>query len=73
MSKATKHWDKIYQTKDHTKLSWSQTQASISLDWILNYTNKKDTIIMISKMINFSDLVKNGVLMIVHIYAKVSR
>ncbi|SSC07598.1 class I SAM-dependent methyltransferase [bacterium endosymbiont of Bathymodiolus sp. 5 South] len=45
MSKATKHWDKIYQTKDHTKLSWSQTQASISLDWILNYTNKKDTII----------------------------
>jgi hypothetical protein len=29
----------------HTKLSWSQTQASISLDWILNYTNKKDTII----------------------------
>jgi hypothetical protein len=42
MSKATKHWDKIYQTKNHTKLSWSQTQASISLDWILNYTNKTD-------------------------------
>lgn len=45
MSKATKHWEKIYQTKDHAKLSWSQTQASISLDWILDYTNKKDTII----------------------------
>jgi hypothetical protein len=54
MSKATKHWDKIYQTKDHTKLSWSQTQTSISLDWILNYTNKKDTIIDVGAGVSIS-------------------
>ncbi len=45
MSNTLNHWDNIYQTKDNVKLSWHQTQASISLNWILHYTNKEDAII----------------------------
>ena len=45
MTNTFTHWDKIYQSKNHEQLSWHQDRASISLDWILEYTHK-DTAIL---------------------------
>ncbi len=45
MRGATEHWDKVYTSKAHDKLSWHQDQASISLEWILEYANTKAAII----------------------------
>jgi 2-polyprenyl-3-methyl-5-hydroxy-6-metoxy-1,4-benzoquinol methylase len=39
------HWDKVYQSKDHTKVSWHQDHATLSFDWILKYTKHNDSII----------------------------
>ncbi|SMM98508.1 SAM-dependent methyltransferases [uncultured Candidatus Thioglobus sp.] len=45
MSDTLKHWDAIYQNKNHKTLSWHQTQATISLDWILDFSDKNSAII----------------------------
>lgn len=45
MTDTRTHWDKVYITKNHDKISWHQAQATISLDWILDITNKDDAII----------------------------
>ena len=40
-----KHWDKVYQSKDHTQVSWHQDHATVSFDWIINIADKDDAII----------------------------
>jgi hypothetical protein len=40
MTDILSHWDKVYQTKDHTQVSWHQDRATLSFDWILKYTKK---------------------------------
>ena len=45
MTNIRTHWDTIYTSKNHDKVSWYQAQATISLDWILDVTNKNNTII----------------------------
>ncbi|SMN11587.1 SAM-dependent methyltransferases [uncultured Candidatus Thioglobus sp.] len=40
-----KHWEAIYQNKKHKEISWHQTHSTISLDWILHYTDKNSAII----------------------------
>lgn len=39
------HWDTIYKNKSHDETSWYQVHSAVSLDWILNVTNKNDVII----------------------------
>ncbi len=45
MTNTPTHWDNIYQNQKHSQVSWHQTQSTISLDWILKFTNKNDSII----------------------------
>ncbi|OIR24947.1 hypothetical protein BGC33_12240 [Bathymodiolus thermophilus thioautotrophic gill symbiont] len=45
MTSAHTYWDTIYTTKNHEKVSWHQSQPTISLDWILNITNQNDAIL----------------------------
>ncbi len=45
MTSARTHWDTIYTTKNHNKVSWHQAQSTISLDWILDITSKNDAIL----------------------------
>ncbi len=45
MTDTLSHWDKVYQDKDHTQVSWHQDHATISFDWILDCTQKNDAII----------------------------
>ncbi len=45
MTDTLSHWDKVYQSKDHTQVSWHQDHATLSFDWTLKYTQKNDTII----------------------------
>jgi 2-polyprenyl-3-methyl-5-hydroxy-6-metoxy-1,4-benzoquinol methylase len=45
MTDTLTHWDKVYQSKNHTQVSWYQDHATISFDWILECTNKDDSII----------------------------
>jgi len=45
MTDILSHWDKVYQSKDHTQVSWHQDRATLSFDWILKYTQKNDAII----------------------------
>ncbi len=45
MTDTLSHWDKVYQSKDHTQVSWHQDHATLSFDWILKYTQKNDAII----------------------------
>lgn len=45
MSDKFKHWDQVYQTKDHKQVSWHQTHATLSLAWILEHTQPSDAII----------------------------
>lgn len=45
MTNTLSHWDKVYQSKDHTQVSWHQDHATLSFDWTLKYTQKNDTII----------------------------
>ena len=40
-----KHWDRVYQSKNHTQVSWHQDHATLSLDWISQYTQSFDAII----------------------------
>ncbi len=45
MTDTLSHWDKVYQSKDLTQVSWHQDHATLSFDWILKYTQKNDVII----------------------------
>lgn len=45
MTDILSHWDKVYQSKNHTQVSWHQDHATLSFDWILKYTQKNDAII----------------------------
>ena len=45
MVDTVKHWDKVYQNKDHTQVSWHQDHATLSLDWISQYAQTSDAII----------------------------
>ncbi|MBT3195199.1 MAG: methyltransferase domain-containing protein [Candidatus Ruthia sp.] len=45
MTDTLSHWDKVYQSKDHTQVSWHQNHATLSFDWILAYTDKNANII----------------------------
>jgi hypothetical protein len=45
MTSTRTHWDTIYTTKNHNKVSWHQAQSTISLDWILDITSKNDAIL----------------------------
>jgi len=45
MTNTLSHWDTIYQSKDHAKVSWHQDHSTLSFDWILKYTQKTDSII----------------------------
>lgn len=45
MTDTRTHWDTLYTTKDHNKISWHQEQSTVSLNWILKYANKDDIII----------------------------
>ena len=45
MTDTLTHWDKVYRSKNHTKVSWYQDHATISFGWILECTNKDDSII----------------------------
>jgi hypothetical protein len=39
------HWDTIYTTKNHNKVSWRQAQSTISFDSVLDITSKNDAIL----------------------------
>lgn len=45
MNNIFKHWDKIYQEKNHKKISWHQEQSTLSYKWILEFTKKNEPII----------------------------
>ncbi len=45
MTNTFSHWNEVYNTKDHTKVSWHQDQSTISLDWILDSIQKDDAMI----------------------------
>ena len=45
MTNSFSHWDKVYTTKVHEQVSWHQSHATISLDWILEVTQPNDAII----------------------------
>ena len=45
MTDTLSHWDKVYQSKNHTQVSWHQNHATVSFDWIINNTDKDDAII----------------------------
>ncbi len=45
MSDKFKHWDQVYQTKDHDQVSWHQAHATLSLDWIVAVSKPSDAII----------------------------
>lgn len=45
MTGTLSHWNEVYKTKKHTQISWYQEHSTISLDWILAYSNKEDSII----------------------------
>ncbi|MDC1166035.1 methyltransferase domain-containing protein [Candidatus Thioglobus sp.] len=45
MTDSFSHWDKVYTTKKHDQVSWHQDRSTISLDWILKYTQQDDDII----------------------------
>lgn len=45
MTDKFKHWDQVYQTKDHQQVSWHQAHATLSLDWILTHTQPNDVVI----------------------------
>jgi uncharacterized protein with PhoU and TrkA domain len=51
MTSTRTHWDTIYTTKNHNKVSWHQAQSTISLDWILDITNKNDAILDVASNI----------------------
>ena len=39
------HWDEVYKTKDHEKVSWFQARSTISYDWITESIKQDDAII----------------------------
>jgi len=45
MTDTLSHWDKVYQSKNHTQVSWHQDHATLSFDWILKHTKHNDSII----------------------------
>jgi len=47
------HWDKVYTTKEHDQVSWHQDHSTISLDWILEYTQQNDAIIDVGCGVSF--------------------
>lgn len=57
MTNSFEHWNNIYKTKKLTNLSWHQNHSTISLKWLLQITNKNDTIIDIGSGV--STLVDN--------------
>lgn len=40
-----KHWEQVYQDKDHRQASWYQAYPTISLDLILKHSNQQNSII----------------------------
>ncbi|QKQ23961.1 hypothetical protein HUE58_01990 [Candidatus Ruthia endofausta] len=53
MTDTSTHWNGIYQNQEHAQVSWHQAQSSISLDWILEFTSKNNTIIDIDCGVSF--------------------
>ena len=47
------HWDKVYTTKKHDQVGWYQDHPTISLDWILEYTQQNDAIIDVGCGVSF--------------------
>jgi hypothetical protein len=64
MSNSSEHWDKVYKTKNHTKLSWHQDISTISFEWILHYANKRDAIIDVGSGVSIliDNLIDSGYL-----------
>ena len=62
MTDSLKHWDKVYNNKVHSQLSWHQDESTISLSWITDYANKTDHIIDIGSGISIlaDNLIDNG-------------